>query len=213
LKPDNEIRELSEKFDDKHHALFLGRGVQYPVAMEGALKLKEISYIHAEGFAGGELKHGTLALIEKGTPVIVFVANEAVKKEILSNAMEVKARGGYIIGISPENNEIFDEYIPVPDLAPVSPIVNVIPAQLLAYHLAVLRGNDPDKPRNLAKSVTVKSIYILLLFFLLYEIRTIINRTTLPSQGATAFIRWKNRQSISARKTRADFPDTFCFSR
>ena len=134
----------------------IGRGANYPIALEAAIKLQEVSYIHAEGFAGGELKHGPLALITKDTPVIALIANDSCKKEILSNVQEVKARGGYIIGISPENNESFDFWIRVPDAEDASPIVNIIPVQILAYQLAVLRQNDPDKPRNLAKSVTVK---------------------------------------------------------
>ncbi len=150
------IREIADKIKNSRSIFSIGRALNFSTAMEAALKIKECSYIHAEGFAGGELKHGAIALIDKGTPCLVFVANDNVKKEILSNAMEIKARGGLIIGISPENNEVFDEWIQVPDIPPVSPIVNVVPAQLLAYHLAVLRGNDPDKPRNLAKSVTVK---------------------------------------------------------
>lgn len=134
----------------------IGKDMNYPVALEAAIKLQEVSYIHAEGFAGGELKHGPIALITKGTPVIVIVANDAYKSDILSNAMEIKARGGYIIGISPENSEIFDQWIKVPDAGNASPIVNIIPIQLLAYKLALIKQNNPDMPRNLAKSVTVK---------------------------------------------------------
>ena len=134
----------------------IGRGLMYPVALEIALKIKEVSYIHADGLPGGELKHGTLALITKDTPCIVVVANDENKRAILSNAQEVKARGGYIIGISPENNSVFDSYIRVPDAGMAAPIVSIIPGQILAYHFAVLRRLDPDKPRNLAKSVTVK---------------------------------------------------------
>jgi len=126
------------------------------MALESAIKLQEVSYIHAEGFAGGELKHGPIALISKNVPCIALVANDETKHEILGNAMEVKARGGYIIGISPEDNEIFDYWIKVPDAGNASPIVNIIPVQLLAYQLAILRKNNPDMPRNLAKSVTVK---------------------------------------------------------
>jgi len=121
-----------------------------------ALKIKEVSYIHAEGFAGGELKHGVIALIEEGTPCMVFVANDRTKESVLSNAKEIKSRGGFIIGVSPKDNEVFDFWLKVPDVGEASPIVNAVPAQLLAYYLAVERGLDPDKPRNLAKSVTVK---------------------------------------------------------
>ena len=129
--------------------------MQYATAMEAALKIKEVSYIHAEAFAGGELKHGTIALIEEGTPCIVFVSEEN-EKAILSNAMEIKSRGGYIIGVSPKNNDVFDFWIKVPEAYNETPIVQIIPIQILAYQLAILRGLDPDKPRNLAKSVTVK---------------------------------------------------------
>jgi glutamine---fructose-6-phosphate transaminase (isomerizing) len=150
------IHDLAEKIQDVESMYIIGRGVNYPMALEAAIKLQEVSYIHAEGFAGGELKHGPIALITDGTPVIAFVSNDDCKKEIISNATEIKARGGYIIGISPENHEVFDFWIRVPDTGPTSPIVNIIPVQILAYQLAVLRKNDPDKPRNLAKSVTVK---------------------------------------------------------
>lgn len=158
LKKDFEdkIKELAMKIKEKDHIFTIGRSVNYPIALEAALKIKEVSYIHAEGFAGGELKHGTLALIEEGTPCIVFVANDETKKEIISNAMEIKARGGYIIGVSPENNQVFDFFIKVPDNGALSPIVNTIPAQLLAYHLGLARDCDIDRCRNLAKSVTVK---------------------------------------------------------
>ncbi len=150
------IMKLAKKIKNVESMYIIGRGMNYPIALESAIKLQEVSYIHAEGFAGGELKHGPIALISEGTPVIVLTANDECKKEILSNAQEVKARGGYIIGISPTNEEVFDFWIRVPDTGNASPIVNIIPVQILAYQLAVLRQNDPDKPRNLAKSVTVK---------------------------------------------------------
>ncbi len=149
------IKELAEKLVDREHIFLIGRGLQYATALEAALKIKEVSYIHAEAFAGGELKHGTMALVEKGTPCIVFVSDEN-EKEILSNAMEIKSRGGYIVGISSKNNEIFDFWIKVPEASSENPIVQIIPIQILAYQLAVLKGFDPDRPRNLAKSVTVK---------------------------------------------------------
>ncbi|MFH0797981.1 MAG: glutamine--fructose-6-phosphate transaminase (isomerizing) [Candidatus Woesearchaeota archaeon] len=139
----------------KNDLFTIGRSINYPIAMEAALKIKEVSYIHAEGYAGGELKHGPIALIENGTPCIVFASNDKNKYDIISNATEIKARGGYIIGVSPERNEVFDYWIFVPDAGEMSPIVNVIPAQLLAYYLALNKNLDPDKPRNLAKSVTV----------------------------------------------------------
>lgn len=139
----------------KDNIFTIGRSANYPIALEAALKIKEVSYIHAEGYAGGELKHGPIALIERGTPCIVFASNDKNKYDIISNATEIKARGGYIIGISPERNEVFDYWVFVPDAGELSPIMNVIPAQLLAYYLALNKDLDPDKPRNLAKSVTV----------------------------------------------------------
>ncbi|MBT4917033.1 glutamine--fructose-6-phosphate transaminase (isomerizing) [Candidatus Peregrinibacteria bacterium] len=150
------IMKIAEKIKEVESMYIIGRGANYPMALEAAIKLQEVSYIHAEGFAGGELKHGPIALITENTPVIALVANDDSKKEIISNATEIKARGGYIIGVAPENDDIFDFWIRVPDTQAVSPIVNIIPVQILAYQLAVLRKNDPDKPRNLAKSVTVK---------------------------------------------------------
>ena len=149
------IRKLSELLQYKNHLFLIGRGLQYPTALEAALKIKEVSYIHAEGFSGGELKHGTIALIEEGTPCIVFSSTET-EREIISNAMEIKARGGYIIGINHHNNEVFDFFIKVPDVGDLNPVTQIIPIQILSYQLALLRGADPDKPRNLAKSVTVK---------------------------------------------------------
>ncbi len=149
------IKELAEKLKDVEHIFTIGRQLQYPTALEAALKIKEVSYIHAEGFAGGELKHGTIALIEEGTPCIVFSSKET-EREILSNAMELKARGAYIIGVGPDNNEIFDFFIKVREADEANSICQIIPMQILAYQLALLRGNNPDMPRNLAKSVTVK---------------------------------------------------------
>jgi len=149
------IKQLAEKLRDADHIYLIGRGLQYPTALEAALKIKEVSYIHAEAYAGGELKHGTIALIENGTPCIVF-ASEENEKEIISNAMELKARGAYIIGVGPKNNEVFDFFIKVREAGELNSICQIIPMQILAYQLAVLRGHDPDKPRNLAKSVTVK---------------------------------------------------------
>ncbi len=151
-----QIEKLTKRLRDSEHIYIIGRGVNYATALEAALKIKEVSYIHAEGFAGGELKHGVIALIEEGTPCLVFVANDHARSSALSNAKEIKSRGGFVIGVSPREDEVFDEWIKVPDVGEASAIVNVVPAQLLAYHLAVERGLDPDKPRNLAKSVTVK---------------------------------------------------------
>ena len=148
------LRELAAMLLDKEHMYMIGRGLQYATAMEAALKVKEVTYIHTEAFAGGELKHGPLALIETGTPVFIFVGNDN-KEKILSNSQEVKARGGFVIGISSQNDEVFDYWIKVPECGDSNPIIQAIPMQILAYELAVLRGLDPDKPRNLAKCVTV----------------------------------------------------------
>ncbi len=148
------LTKLAEILRDKWDIYLIGRGLQYTTALEAALKIKEVSYLHAEAFAGGELKHGPLALIEEGTPCIVFVSAEN-RSKILSNAEEVKSRGGYIIGVSSERDELFDFWIKVPEAEELNPIIQIIPMQVLAYELAVLRGLDPDKPRNLAKSVTV----------------------------------------------------------
>ncbi|MFH1863349.1 MAG: glutamine--fructose-6-phosphate transaminase (isomerizing) [bacterium] len=153
---EKKIKLLAHKLKNEQHIYVIGRGVNYATALEGALKIKEASYIHAEGFAGGELKHGVIALIQKGTPCIAIVANDRARESILSNAMEVKSRGAYLIGISPTNESIFDCWIQVPDVSVASPLVSVVPMQLLGYYLAVMRGYNPDKPRNLAKSVTVK---------------------------------------------------------
>jgi len=158
---DEEIRELSAQFADKHHALFLGRGVQYPVAMEGALKLKEISYIHAEAYPAGELKHGPLALVDADMPVIVVAPNDELLEKLKSNLQEVQARGGqlYVFADVESGLESSDNFhvIKVPLVGDhVTPILYTVPLQLLAYHVAVLRGTDVDQPRNLAKSVTVE---------------------------------------------------------
>ncbi|MEK7524017.1 MAG: glutamine--fructose-6-phosphate transaminase (isomerizing) [Patescibacteria group bacterium] len=150
------ILKLAQQIKNVESMYVIGRGVNYPMALEAAIKLQEVSYIHAEGFAGGELKHGPIALISKGTPCIVLVSNDDTREDVLSNAMEIKARGGFIIGVAPKREEVFDYWIRVPDVGSASPIVNIIPVQILAYQLAVLRKNDPDMPRNLAKSVTVK---------------------------------------------------------
>ncbi len=150
------IKNVAEKIKDQENVYIIGKAENYPMALESAIKIQEVSYVHAEGFAAGELKHGPIALITEGTPCIALIANDEVKQDIINNTMELKARGAYIIGISPENQEVFDEWIKVPDVGVASPLVNIIPTQLLAYYIAVLRGLDPDMPRNLAKSVTVK---------------------------------------------------------
>jgi glucosamine--fructose-6-phosphate aminotransferase (isomerizing) len=153
----NNVKSIAKEVSKFDNIYILGRGLSFPIALEAAHKIKEASYIHAEGFAGGEPKHCEISLVSRGTPTIVFVPNDETKDAIISNAMEFKARGAHIIGISPEKHQVFDEWIEVPDLGIVSSIINVIPAQLLAYYLALAKGiEDPDKPRNLAKSVTVK---------------------------------------------------------
>ncbi len=155
-KSSDAIRNLARALVRKEHIYAIGRGTSFATALEASLKIKEVSCIHMEGLAGGELKHGTMALIEKDTPVLVFAPKDETHAAILSNAMEIKARGGCIIGISPENSDIFDTWIEVADMGDASIISQIIPVQLLAYYLAIERGLDPDKPRNLAKSVTVK---------------------------------------------------------
>ena len=151
----NRIKELANKLSTSDHIFVLGRGPLFATALEAALKIKEVSYIHAEAFAGGELKHGPISLIGKGTPCIVFVSKDT-ENNILSNAMEVKSRGGYLIGVGPTPIDIFDFFIKVPESDELNPICQIIPIQILAYQLAVILGHDPDRPRNLAKSVTVR---------------------------------------------------------
>jgi glucosamine--fructose-6-phosphate aminotransferase (isomerizing) len=151
----NRIKELADRLSREEHVYVLGRGSLFATAMEAALKIKEVSYIHAEAFAGGELKHGPISLIRAGTPCLVFVSKETESK-ILSNAMEVKSRGGYLIGVGPTPIETFDFFIRVPENDDLNPICQIIPIQILAYQLAVILGHDPDRPRNLAKSVTVR---------------------------------------------------------
>ena len=151
------VRELGKEISNKPDFYFLARGINFAIALEGALKLKEISYIHAEGMPAGELKHGTLALMDEGTPVLVICPKDDTYYDTLSNAMETKARGAFIIGLSDVDNEIFDEWIKIPKVDEIFyPLVSVVPLQLLAYYAALARGKDPDRPRNLAKSVTVK---------------------------------------------------------
>ncbi len=161
LKQEAKVKQIAEILKNKENALFLGRGVLFPVALEGALKLKEISYIHAEGYPAAEMKHGPIALVEKDFPVIVVATNEAMIDKVISNVQEVKARGALTIGLVREGQEsmkdIFDHIVEIPNVPDEwMPIISVIPLQLLAYHTAILRGADVDKPRNLAKSVTVE---------------------------------------------------------
>ena len=154
------IIKMAEVFDHKEHALFLGRGIHYPIAMEGALKLKEISYIHAEAYPAGELKHGPLALIDSEMPVIAVAPNDDLLEKLKSNLQEVKARGGelYVFGHSHESHEgTVTQFIELPEMPElIAPIIYTIPLQLLSYHVAILKGTDIDQPRNLAKSVTVE---------------------------------------------------------
>ena len=157
---DSEIETLAEDFAEKHHALFLGRGEFYPIAVEASLKLKEISYIHAEAYAAGELKHGPLALIDADMPVIVVAPNNELLEKVKSNIEEVRARGGQLYvfadkeaGFTPSEGKI----ITMPKVNDiVAPIFYTIPMQLLSYYVALIKGTDVDQPRNLAKSVTVE---------------------------------------------------------
>ena len=157
----DKIKEIAEKIVSKEHVFFLGRGVDYSLAMEGSLKLKEVSYIHSEAFAAGELKHGTIALIEEGTPVISVATQEKLFEKMVSNMQEVKARGAFVASIAQEHNKsvekVSDEVIYIPNCDDMLvPIVAVVPMQLLAYYVSTMKGLDVDKPRNLAKSVTVE---------------------------------------------------------
>ena len=155
------VAELAKGYADTRNALYLGRGVNFPVALEGALKLKEISYIHAEGYPAAEMKHGPIALIDENMPVVFVAPHDQVYQKVLANMQEVKARGGRILAVTSEGkgdlSRLADQELHVPPVAPLlSPVVTAIPLQLLAYHIAVLRGCDVDRPRNLAKSVTVE---------------------------------------------------------
>ncbi len=161
LTVESRIAEWAKSFATRQHALFLGRGIQYPIAMEGALKLKEISYIHAEAYAAGELKHGPLALVDHAMPVLAIAPADGLFEKLKSNLQEVRARGGELFVIADANADIREadgvHVVRLPEQCGVrAPILNTIPLQLLAYHAALLRGNDVDKPRNLAKSVTVE---------------------------------------------------------
>ncbi|MBE9507994.1 MAG: glutamine--fructose-6-phosphate transaminase (isomerizing), partial [Chloroflexi bacterium] len=161
LEHGDEYERLASQFYDREHFLYLGRGINYPIALEGALKLKEISYIHAEGYPAGEMKHGPIALIDEAMPVVAIAVRDHVYDKMIGQIEQVKARGGIVIALATEGDEdIADKadhvlYVP-PAPTLLSPVVNAIPMQLLAYHLAVRRGCDVDQPRNLAKSVTVE---------------------------------------------------------
>lgn len=161
LQLSDQIAGIAQKYVKANNFLYLGRHFNYPVAMEGALKLKEISYIHAEGYPAAEMKHGPIALIDENMPVVVIAPKDALFDKVISNVREIKARGGKVIAVSTDDchplDEIADHLIIVPKTTPMlMPIVTCVPLQLLAYHIAVLRGNDVDQPRNLAKSVTVE---------------------------------------------------------
>jgi glucosamine--fructose-6-phosphate aminotransferase (isomerizing) len=161
LENAEKIKYIAGEFKDSENALYLGRGYNFPVALEGALKLKEISYIHAEGYPAAEMKHGPIALIDEKMPVIVIATNKSAYEKVASNIQEVKARGGVLVAVVTEGDKIINEMadftIEIPDtMEPLTPLLSVIPMQLLSYHIAVLRGCDVDMPRNLAKSVTVE---------------------------------------------------------
>ncbi len=152
----NQLIGLAKQLMNEEHMYLIGKHLNYPATLEFALKIKETSYLHAEPFAAGELKHGVITLIQKGTPCFVLASNDQVKDEVLSSAAEIKARGGLMIGVSPFESNEFDALIKTPDLEDLTIFGNIIVGQLLGYYLGVGRGADPDKPRNLAKSVTVK---------------------------------------------------------
>ena len=161
LGMENAIADVAKVFGDKEHALFLGRGAHFPIAMEGALKLKEISYIHAEAYPAGELKHGPLALVDKKMPVVAVAPNDLLIEKLKSNLEEVRARGGRLfLFADPGSGFVESEDVRILQVAPVdsaiAPIIYTVPLQLLSYHVALIKGTDVDKPRNLAKSVTVE---------------------------------------------------------
>jgi len=161
LETDGQLKYIASEIKNASNALYLGRGYNFPVALEGALKLKEISYIHAEGYPAAEMKHGPIALIDIYMPAIVIATNQSAREKKLSNIQEVKARKGMVIAIITEGDdeikEICDYSIEIPATEePLTPLLSVIPLQLLSYHIAVMRGCNVDQPRNLAKSVTVE---------------------------------------------------------
>jgi glucosamine--fructose-6-phosphate aminotransferase (isomerizing) len=158
---DEPVRAIAQRYFHSENFLFLGRGIMYPIALEGALKLKEISYIHAEGYAAGEMKHGPIALIDENMPVVVIATEGPLRDKLMSNLEQVRARDGRVIAIATQGDEgiadCVDEVVHIPDLGEyLTSILATIPVQLLAYHIATLRGTDVDQPRNLAKSVTVE---------------------------------------------------------
>jgi glucosamine--fructose-6-phosphate aminotransferase (isomerizing) len=161
LKTSHHVGKIARKYLHARDFLYLGRGINYPIALEGALKLKEISYVHAEGYPAGEMKHGPIALIDRDMPVVVLATRNDVYEKVVSNIEEVRAREGKIIALaSPSDREIVkkvDDVIPIPETLPsLTPILLTLPLQLLAYYMADFKGTDVDQPRNLAKSVTVE---------------------------------------------------------
>jgi glucosamine--fructose-6-phosphate aminotransferase (isomerizing) len=165
LRASERVKDIAARFHTRADFLYLGRGVNYPIALEGALKLKEISYIHAEGYPAGEMKHGPIALIDEAMPVVALAPNDAVFEKMIGNIQEAKARGGSVIAITTNGDSHLrelldpkiDSLIAIPATTPLlTPVALTIPLQLLAYHIAVRRGCDVDQPRNLAKSVTVE---------------------------------------------------------
>ena len=161
LADESQYEALAQKFGRRSDFLYLGRGINFPLAMEGALKLKELSYIHAEGYPAAEMKHGPISLIDDEMPVVALMPRDDLYEKMLSNVNEVKARGGTVIAIATEGNEDIkkqvDEVIYVPEVSSlINPVMMAVPMQLLAYHIALWRGCDIDQPRNLAKSVTVE---------------------------------------------------------
>jgi glucosamine--fructose-6-phosphate aminotransferase (isomerizing) len=152
----SQIKKLSKKLIKNEHFFVLGRGQNFNIALEAALKVKEITYKHFEGFAAGELKHGVIALVDKGTPVFIISSDDEDLENMLSASAQVKARGAWVIGVGQSNNDLFDDFIPTIQSEGIDALTNVIPFQLISYFMALELGNDPDKPRNLAKSVTVK---------------------------------------------------------
>jgi glucosamine--fructose-6-phosphate aminotransferase (isomerizing) len=161
LKDTSNIQRIADKYKDAADFLFLGRGYNFPVALEGALKLKEISYIHAEGYPAAEMKHGPIALVEEKLPVLFVATKDSYYQKIVSNVQEIKARKGKVIAVATENDEVIpnmaDDTMFVPDADEIiAPLLSVVPLQLLSYYVGVAKGYDVDKPRNLAKSVTVE---------------------------------------------------------
>ena len=161
LRRRREIKKLAQRFAQVRDFIYIGRGVGFPIAMEGALKLKELSYVHAEGYAAGELKHGPIALLDPDTPLVAIATAGSVYEKVVSNVAEARARSAPIIAIATEGDDQIDHYahdvLYVPETPePISPVIAVLPLQLLAYEVAVARGTDVDQPRNLAKSVTVE---------------------------------------------------------